>query len=126
MGTSPTEKKDTGEGDVDPPKPPKEPPDKEPEIPHSPHSPHTPIQTPAPPSPKKMSETGTTLKVAKTELLPPDFDENLHPLASPVSGDVEVPIHLQYARFPKPIWPKSPITIPSSFFRDVQHQRVIT
>ena len=122
MGTSPTEKKGTEGVNGDTPKTPKEPPDKEPEVPHSPH---TPMQTPVPTSPKKLSDAGTTLKVAKTELLPPNLEENLPPLASPVTGDVEIPIHLQYARFPKPMWPKSPITIPTSFFRDMQFQRVI-
>ena len=40
-----------------------------------------------------------------------------------IVGNDEVHIHLQYARLPKPIWPKSPVTIPSSFFRDI-HRRV--
>ena len=40
-----------------------------------------------------------------------------------MAGNENTPVHLQYARLPKPIWPKSPVTIPSSFFRDI-HRRV--
>ena len=41
-----------------------------------------------------------------------------------IIANEEAHVHLQYARLPKPIWPKSPVTIPSSFFRDI-HRRVL-
>lgn len=73
--------------------------------------------------PDKLAEESATVKVTKTELQPPNInDENTVLLApSPLSGE-EIPIHLQYAKFPKPIWPKSPVTIPSSFFRDLNRR----
>ena len=40
-----------------------------------------------------------------------------------IVANEEVHVHLQYARLPKPIWPKSPVTIPSTYFRDI-HRRV--
>ena len=33
-----------------------------------------------------------------------------------------IPIHLQYAKFPKPWWPKSSVAIPSTFFRDINRR----
>ena len=117
MGTPSPDQRVSDEGEGEPPKSPPapsgEPQDKD-IVKEDP--------TPTPTNQTKKIEENT-IKVAKTELLHINLDQNLPPLASPCS-DLEIPIHLQYARFPKPMWPKSPITIPSSFFRDIQHQRV--
>ena len=63
-------------------------------------------------------------EVVRTTLPTSDVPINLvedHANALIVSNE-EVHIHLQYARLPKPTWPKSPVTIPSSFFRDLNRK----
>ena len=94
MGTTPTEQRDSDGGNGDPPDPQGEPPDQE----ISEQDPPSP--SPLPPSqaaqPKKPEET--TIKMAQTELLSINLDQNVPLLATSPSGDIEIPIHLGHAR----------------------------
>ena len=93
METTPTEQRDSDGGNGDPPDSQGEPPNQE-ILEQDPPSP-----SPLPPSqaqPKKHEET--TIKMAQTELLSINLDQNVPLLATSPSGDIEIPIHLGHAR----------------------------
>ena len=87
------------------------------ELPDKPPPPEPPDKSQS--KPPEESSTSNAVILSRNDLLPPiDMQENV----LLVTSKDEIPIHLQYAKFPKPTWPKSPVTIPSSFFRDLTHR----
>ena len=87
------------------------------------------IQEPTPPEPPPEPPDKVAVTPKEEMLAVKTTDLPLNTLTGEnggmfiVAGNEETAVHLQYARLPKPIWPKSPVTIPSSFFRDI-HRRV--
>ena len=71
-----------------------------------------------PPDEKKAEEIQEDSSQVKVSELPINLEQSV----ILVHGQDDIAIHLQYAKFPKPVWPKSPVTIPSSFFRDVNRR----
>ena len=82
--------------------------------------------TEEPPEPPDHVEAKEVVRpTLPTSDVPIHLIENGTPAADAlIISNEEVHIHLQYARLPKPMWPKSPVTIPSSFFRDL-NRRVV-
>ena len=85
-----------------------------------------PPQPPPPPPepPDKIVVPEKAILAVKTTDLPLDTTLTGENGGMFIIANEEAHVHLQYARLPKPIWPKSPVTIPSSFFRDI-HRRVL-